>query len=512
MILPTWLLVFPLEFLFIRISSQSSAQKRTCAFQVSGKNKIYSTFGNVSGSTQLCENTLCCVGYYIITDGQPEIDVLACDFAERSCPHVTCKAQTRFKGHAIKCVCNTDLCNSNITLPPGSEVSQLNYSSSGDDTRISTMTVAGALLVLVLCFVIVFAKRQNRFNGKEESQLNYYVAAQLCSFQTAQPSKIDVSSIELQQLVANGNFATVWKGRYQETVVAVKVFPASKKHIFTAEKEVYELPLMKHTGVVHFLGSGRKPNGGSWLIVLQFAEYGSLRSFLSKNPSNWKSSLKLCQSLSQGLSYLHSDLRRHDAHKPPVAHRDLSSSNVLVKADGTCTLCDFGYSTILHSLSRHHGKNGTNMLGPTQRGTLRYMSPEILEGSVNLTNSSYLMQGDIYALALLLWEIWMRCIDLFEGGIVPRHLLPYESELGSTVTKESLTLHVCHKDCRPSIPPHWGLSPQGSVLREVLTECWDCDPDARLTAQCVADRLLSLQAGCHKHVNHLHASLSVTSV
>lgn len=38
-------------------------------------------------------------------------------------------------------------------------------------------------------------------------------------------------------------------------------------------------------------------------------------------------------------------------HKPPVAHRDLSSSNVLVKADGTCVLCDFGSSTILRSCS-----------------------------------------------------------------------------------------------------------------------------------------------------------------
>lgn len=45
------------------------------------------------------------------------------------------------------------------------------------------------------------------------------------------------------------------------------------------------------------------------------------------------------------------------------------------------------------------------------------MSPEILEGSVNLKNTGYLMQGDVYALALLLWEIWMRCSDLFKGKL-----------------------------------------------------------------------------------------------
>lgn len=58
-------------------------------------------------------------------------------------------------------------------------------------------------------------------------------------------------------------------------MVAVKVFPAGWKDKFTAEKEVYELPLMKHAGIVHFLGTGREPGGGSGLIVLQFAEYVS---------------------------------------------------------------------------------------------------------------------------------------------------------------------------------------------------------------------------------------------
>lgn len=76
----------------------------------------------------------------------------------------------------------------------------------------------------------------------------------------------------LFQIVGGGHFATVWQGTYQGSIVAVKEFPAGWKHIFTAEKEVYELPLMKHAGIVHFLGTGMKPGGESWIIVLQFAE------------------------------------------------------------------------------------------------------------------------------------------------------------------------------------------------------------------------------------------------
>ncbi|XP_029287366.1 anti-Muellerian hormone type-2 receptor-like isoform X2 [Cottoperca gobio] len=465
MILQQWWLILAVECIFICISGQSFPQKRQCAFQVTPQNNKYTTAGIVNGPVQLCENTQCCVGYFLIIDGQPEVDLLACDMAEKSCPDATCKAQTRYNSRLIKCVCNTDLCNSNITWTPESQELRATYSYSVEENPPS---------------------------------LDDYSVSRLCSCQTTKTSEIDIADIELQQIVGLGHFATVWQGKYQGSMVAVKVFPARWKQIFTAEKEVYELPLMKHAGIVNFLGSGRKPDGDSWHIVLQFAECGSLHYYLCNHTTNWMFSLKLCQSLSQGISYLHSDLHRHDVHKPPVAHRDFSSSNVLVRADGTCALCDFGCSTILRFCSGQGRwqSHATNMEGHAQLGTLRYMPPEILEGSVNLRNSWCLMQGDIYALALLLWEIWMRCSDLFEGDIAPQHLLPYESELGANVTLESLVNYVFHMDKRPSIPKHWELLPQGSVLQELLTDCWDCDPDARLTAQCVVDRLMSLQSCC----------------
>ncbi|KAG7244807.1 hypothetical protein INR49_029826 [Caranx melampygus] len=349
------------ECIFICVS-ELSLQKRQCAFQLNGTTNIQQTYkfmaaGNVSGSVQVCENTQCCVGYYQIISGQPEVDIL-----------------------------------------------------------------------------------------EENVQAHL-----LCSCQTTKNSKIDIDDIELQQIVGRGDFATVLQGKYQGSTVAVKVFPADWKCKFTAEKEVYELPLMRHAGILHFLGTGRKPEG-SCFIVSQFAEHGSLHSFLCERTTSWTLSLKLCQSLSQGLSYLHSDLRRYGRH--------IWQSNMIVR----------------------------------KSGTLRYMSPEFLEGCANISSSCCLMQGDVYALGLLLWEIWMRCSDLSEGSITPQHLLPYESELGGNITLESLISYVSKMDKRPSVPPHWELLPQGSALQELLTDCWDCDPDARLTAQCAADRLVSLQS------------------
>ncbi|KAK1901011.1 Bone morphogenetic protein receptor type-2 [Dissostichus eleginoides] len=491
MILQQWWLILAVECIFICITGQSFPQKRQCAFKVTPRTERYKTAGFVNGSVQVCESTQCCVGYFQLINDLPTDDVLACDIVEKSCPDNTCMANRAYvHGNIsiIKCACNTDLCNNNITWTPKSEEPLPTYSYSKDKKKVAVIILTGTVLVLWLIIVILKEKQENPPSPDADS------VSQLCSCQTRKTSEIDFADIVLQQIVGRGHFANVWQGKYKGSMVAVKVFPAGWKHSFIVEKEVYELPLMKHAGIVNFLGSGRTPDESSWLIVLQLAEYGSLHSYLCTHITNWMLSVKLCQSLSQGVSYLHSDLHIHDLHKPPVAHRDFSSSNVLVRADGTCVLCDFGCSTIVRFCSGHHRFHATNMEGHAQLGTLRYMPPEILEGSVNLRNGWCLLQGDIYALALLLWEILMRCSDLFEGGVAPQHLLPYELELGADVTLESLIQYVFHMEKRPSIPQDWGLLPQGFVLQELLTDCWDCDPDARLTAQCVLNRLMNLQS------------------
>ncbi|KAM8915618.1 anti-Muellerian hormone type-2 receptor-like [Spinachia spinachia] len=480
MILQLWWLTWAVACIFICSSDQSFLQKRQCAFHVGPQNPLYKTAGNVSGSVQLCENTQCCVAYYVIIDDQPKLDVLACDLVEKSCPDAICKGQTRFGGRLLLCTCNTDFCNSNITLIPELEEPQPTYFNINDQIMKAAMLIVP---LLFLCFLLVIAVKWRRLFKKR--------ASRDCSCQATKASEIDIADIELQQIVGHGYFATVWQGKYKGSIVAVKVFPAGQKHKFTAEKEVYELPLINHAGIVPFLGSGSKPGGGGWLIVLTFFESGSLHSYLCKHSPNWMLTLKLCQSLSQGLAYLHSDVHEPDAHKPPVAHRDLSSSNVLVTGDGTCVLCDFGCSTIGPCCPGNRTSQSQTTIMETC--TLRYMPPEILEGSVNLNSSWCLIQADIYALALLLWEILMRCSDLFEGRVAPQHLLPYESELGG-VTLDRLIRFVCHMDERPAVPRHWELLPQGPVLQELLTDCWDCEADARLSAACVVERLASLQS------------------
>ncbi|NXD32030.1 AMHR2 protein, partial [Spelaeornis formosus] len=81
-------------------------------------------------------------------------------------------------------------------------------------------------------------------------------------------------------------------------------------------------------------------------------------------------------------------------------HRDLSSQNVLVREDGTCAIGDFGLALALPP----------SRPGRAQAGTQRYLAPEILDESLDLRAwGRALRQADVYALALLLWEILSRC-------------------------------------------------------------------------------------------------------
>ncbi|XP_047227289.1 bone morphogenetic protein receptor type-2-like isoform X6 [Girardinichthys multiradiatus] len=432
---------------------------------------------------------------------------LACNRVIMSCPEATCKPQPRIKNSFIICTCGTDLCNINKSWSP-EQPAETHFYTAVEITKTVLVLVVLVVILFSTVFIVIaskwrrLCKKKRKFRSFAHPKMDIQVAEehllsscqdykvqQLCSCQR-KASENQITDIELQGVLGQGQFATVYQGKHRRSMVAVKVYPAKWKHHFIKEKEVYELPLMKHEGTAQFLGTGRKPDDGSLLIVLQYAEYGSLHCFLCKHTSSWMLSMKLCQSLSEGLSYLHSDLHGNDMHKPPVAHRDLSSSNVLVRADGTCVLCDFGSSTILRSCLGHRfwQDHSTNM----EYCTLNYMSPEILEGSVNLSSSSFLLQGDIYALGLILWEIWMRCSDLFPGAAVPQHFLPYQLELEANVTMERLILYVSEMDRRPSIPENWDMLPQGLVLKELLIGCWDRDTDARLTAPCVVDRLISM--------------------
>lgn len=58
-----------------------------------------------------------------------------------------------------------------------------------------------------------------------------------------------------------------------------------------------------------------------------------------------------------------------------------------------------------------------------QVGTHRYMAPEVLDGAISFTKDSFL-RIDVYAAALVLWELLSRC-DIFENGMFTHFIIVF---------------------------------------------------------------------------------------
>ncbi|XP_053346919.1 anti-Muellerian hormone type-2 receptor-like [Clarias gariepinus] len=471
------------------IPSRADTPKRRCIYYAMAQNaELTKTTGNISNHWQNCAITDCCISYLQLEDGKPKPEHLGCTRNMTNCPNSSCHA-SMYQKKIFACVCSSDFCNANIIWNQKNTQNDTKQPQNAFDT---TNILSGNILIIPAGALILYIFHAIAMKWRILSRCSRHVTPPDTHY-TLEVLNNDLSKqLEMQKVLACGSFASVWQGTFQGSLVAVKVFPTALKQEFTKEKDVYKLPLMMHSGIVRFLANGKM--GNEFVLVLELATQGSLNVFLSRAVCDWACTLKLAQTLSQGLSYLHTDLEKNEAYKPAVAHCDLSSSNVLVKADGSCVLCDFGCSTVLECKAL---RGYTSIVeGRIQMGTLQYMAPEILEGCVNLSSSRFLLQGDVYSLGLLLWELLMRCSDLCNDFPVPEHMLPYETELGRNPSLEHLLMFVLEKRLRPTIPCSWARVSQGQLLHELLEDCWDHDEDARLTAECVANRLASLPPRC----------------
>ncbi|XP_067349657.1 bone morphogenetic protein receptor type-2-like isoform X2 [Channa argus] len=390
------------------------------------------------------------------------------------------------------CCCGSDMCNVNFTEdfpPPSPTTAQPIYPPKPpyEETLIALATVS---LMAVVAVVAFFAYRMMHGDGKQGlHNLNMVEAA-------GSESSLDLDSLKLLELIGRGRYGAVYCGSLDERPVAVKVFTAANKQNFLNECSIYRLPLLEHDNIARFVAADERvgPEGRvEYLLVMDYYPHGSLSRYLSVQSNDWVSSCRLAHSVTRGLAYLHTELIKGDLYKPAVSHRDLNSRNILVKADGTCVIIDFGLSMKLTgNRPARHGEEENAAI--SEVGTIRYMAPEVLEGAVNLRDcESALKQVDMYALGLVYWETFMRCTDLFPGESVPEYQMAFQAEVGNHPTFEDMQVLVSREKQRPKFPEAWKENSLAvRSLKETMEDCWDQDAEARLTAQCAEERLAEL--------------------
>ncbi|XP_057737631.1 probable receptor-like protein kinase At1g80640 isoform X1 [Arachis stenosperma] len=291
-------------------------------------------------------------------------------------------------------------------LSPGFQVGEQQQHRKGSHNKTVVISVAvatgavGAVILALLCFWICHTKRPSKSNKKNQSlHISDTVEKGLIGMKTIGMKGcapiIDYKQIEKStnnfdesNILGEGGFGCVYKARLDDNlVVAVKKLHCQTQNAEREfENEVQLLSKIQHPNIIPLLACSI--NGDTRFIVYQLMQNGSLEAHLHGptrgSALTWNMRMKIALDTARGLEYLHEHCH------PPVIHRDMKSSNILLDANFNAKLSDFGLAITDGSQSKKNIKLS---------GTLGYVAPEyLLDGK--LTDKS-----DVYAFGVVLLEL-----------------------------------------------------------------------------------------------------------
>ncbi|XP_068644164.1 putative serine/threonine-protein kinase-like protein CCR3 [Aristolochia californica] len=233
---------------------------------------------------------------------------------------------------------------------------------------------------------------------------------------------VATNNFSLENKIGAGSFGTVYKGKLADgREVAIKRGETGTKMKKFQEKEYAfqsELSFLSRLHHKHLVGLvGFCEENDERLLVYEYMKNGALYDHLHRKTNSesgqtsllnsWKMRIKIVLDAARGIEYLHSYA------VPPIIHRDIKSSNILLDANWTARVSDFGLSLM--------GPESDEHLSMKAAGTVGYMDPEYY-GLHHLTTKS-----DVYGLGVVLLEVLTgrRAIFKEEGEAGPISVVDY---------------------------------------------------------------------------------------
>ncbi|XP_062007774.1 probable serine/threonine-protein kinase SIS8 isoform X4 [Rosa rugosa] len=258
---------------------------------------------------------------------------------------------------------------------------------------------------------------------------------------------IDFSELSVGTRVGIGFFGEVFRGIWNGTDVAIKVFLEQDLTTENMEdfcNEISILSRIRHPNVILFLGACTKPPRLS--MVTEYMEMGSLYYLIhisgQKKKLSWRRKLKMLRDICRGLMCI---------HRMKIVHRDLKSANCLVNKHWAVKICDFGLSRMMTE---------ANMKDSSSAGTPEWMAPELIR------NEPFTEKCDIFSFGVIMWELCTLN-------------RPWEG-----VPPERVVYAVANEGSRLDIPDN--------PLGRLISDCWT-EPHLRPTCDEILSRLVDCE-------------------
>ncbi|XP_038719120.1 uncharacterized protein LOC120011982 isoform X3 [Tripterygium wilfordii] len=262
--------------------------------------------------------------------------------------------------------------------------------------------------------------------------------------------------LTIGEQIGQGSCGTVYHGLWYGSDVAIKVFSKqeySDDVIHSFRQEVSLMKRLRHPNVLLFMAAVTSPQ--RLCIVTEFLPRGSLFRLLQRSTSklDWRRRVHMAldvvsTQLARGMNYLHHC-------NPPIIHRDLKSSNLLVDRNWTVKVGDFGLSRLKHE---------TYLTTKTGRGTPQWMAPEVLRNEPSDEKS------DVYSYGVILWELATEKI-------------PWDS-LNPMQVIGAVGFMNQRLEIPKDVDPLWA---------SIIESCWHSDAHCRPTFQEILEKLKDLQ-------------------
>ncbi|CAL9074091.1 unnamed protein product [Musa textilis] len=238
------------------------------------------------------------------------------------------------------------------------------------------------------CFGALFSQKRHLIDS--EKNLEGFSSEKNISLFSYIELKSATDNFHPSNKIGRGGFGTVYKGILRNgVIVAVKVLSAdSRQGVREFLTEIDVITNIKHSNLVELIGCCVE--GSNRILVYEYLENGSLdRALLGSNSDavklNWYIRSAICMGIARGLMYLHEELQ------PPVVHRDIKASNILLDRNFLPKIGDFGVAKLFPDNITH--------ISTRVAGTTGYLAPEYaLKGQLT-------KKADIYSFGVLVLEI-----------------------------------------------------------------------------------------------------------